>query len=203
MGRKFAITNEIKMWKGHVLHRISAVRDFADVKVGDLGGWIEDELNLGANGDCWIYGDAKVYGRAKVYGNAKVLGNAEVMDCANVHGNANVGGSARIGDSADILGDARIMGGTAIRGTAKIGGRMYVDGWNVFITDGDLSVLNKPENADCHFDDDGGCLCLNLPDGGVTDEDIEILKKGMTDMITLPCQDVSSCLQAEADKNGK
>ena len=28
------------------LHRIEALRDFGDVKKGDLGGWIEKEENL-------------------------------------------------------------------------------------------------------------------------------------------------------------
>lgn len=57
---------------GHVLNRIIALRDFGEVKKGDLGGFIEKESNLAHDWNCWIYNDAVVYGDAKVCGDAKV-----------------------------------------------------------------------------------------------------------------------------------
>ena len=76
MNRKYEFTGETKNWIGRKLHRIRAVRDFGDVKAGDLGGWIEKERNLSHDGDAWVYGNARVYGNAEVYGNARVYGNA-------------------------------------------------------------------------------------------------------------------------------
>lgn len=43
------------------LYRIEALRDFSNIKKGDLGGYVEKENNLSHNGCCWIYDNAKVY----------------------------------------------------------------------------------------------------------------------------------------------
>lgn len=65
---------------GKTLYRIQALRDFGDVKAGDLGGYIESEDNLSHCGNCWIYKEPDecepniVYGNAHVYDDAKVDG---------------------------------------------------------------------------------------------------------------------------------
>lgn len=46
MDKKYVLTDETKTFLGRILHRIQAVRDFGDVKAGDLGGWIEKEYEL-------------------------------------------------------------------------------------------------------------------------------------------------------------
>ena len=66
MNRKYEFTGETKNWIGRTFHRIRAVRDFGDVKAGDLGGWIETESNLSNDGNAWVYGDARVYGRKHI-----------------------------------------------------------------------------------------------------------------------------------------
>ena len=70
------------------LHRIQALKDFGNVKTGDVGGWIESESNLSHDGLCWVFDDAKVSDNAKVYGDAKVFDNAKVSGDAMVYGNA-------------------------------------------------------------------------------------------------------------------
>jgi hypothetical protein len=62
------------------LLRIKALIDIpsVNVKVGDLGGLIENEFNLSHVGLCWVYRDAEVSGNARVYGNAWVYGDAIV-----------------------------------------------------------------------------------------------------------------------------
>ena len=57
---------------GRTLYRIRALKDFANVKKGDIGGFVEKEKNLSHAGDCWIYRDAKVYNNARVSDDAKV-----------------------------------------------------------------------------------------------------------------------------------
>ena len=84
--KKYRLTNEtitITQQGGTdiTLHRIEALRDFANVKAGDKGGYVESEDNLSHRGDCWVYGDAKVFGSARVCGSAEVCGDKRVCDC--------------------------------------------------------------------------------------------------------------------------
>ena len=121
MNRKYEFTGETRTWTGRTLHRIRAVRDFGDVKAGDLGGWIEKESNLSHDGNAMVYGDAEVYGNArvsgnamvfddaKVYGNARVYGNAEVCNDARVYGNACVCYNAWVYGNADVYSAYAIM----------------------------------------------------------------------------------------------
>ena len=83
--KKYVLTNETINYDGRILHRIKAIKDFNDVKKGDLGGWIESEENLSQEGNCWIYNDAEVYGYAKVHGHAIVYGYAEVYGNAEIN----------------------------------------------------------------------------------------------------------------------
>ena len=46
-------------FEGRTLYRIRALRDFNDVKKGNIGGYIESESNLSQEGDCWVYDNAK------------------------------------------------------------------------------------------------------------------------------------------------
>lgn len=74
------------------LKQIQALRDFRDVKKGDIGGWIETENNLSQLGDAWVSGDAWVFDNARVYGDARVSDYAQVYDNAQVYGKAQVVG---------------------------------------------------------------------------------------------------------------
>lgn len=90
--------------RGRTLYRIESLSDFANVKKGDKGGYVEKEDNLSHNGNCWVYNkalvfdDAFVCGDAHVYGKARVLGNARVSGDAHVLGNAWVSGDCKITD---------------------------------------------------------------------------------------------------------
>lgn len=79
--KKYELTDETIEVYGTALHRIKALKDFGNVKKGELGGYVESEHNLSQEGNCWVCGNAKVYGNALVCGNAKVYSNAEV--CGN------------------------------------------------------------------------------------------------------------------------
>lgn len=70
--KKYELTSETKIVVNKTLHRIRALRSFADVKTGDLGGWIESEKNLSHDGNCWVYDNARVSDDARVFGNALV-----------------------------------------------------------------------------------------------------------------------------------
>ena len=71
--KKYELTDNTINIDGITLHRIKALKDFSNVKAGDLGGWIEKENNLSQMDNAWIGGDAKVYGSAKVCCDANDL----------------------------------------------------------------------------------------------------------------------------------
>ena len=74
MGKKYELTEETKEFYGRTLHRIKALKNFGDVEVGDLGGYIESESNLIQEGCAWVYGDAMVYRNSKrLSGSRSVL----------------------------------------------------------------------------------------------------------------------------------
>ena len=112
--KKYELSNIAIEFNGVTLHRIKALKDFSDVKAGDLGGWIEKEDNLSQMGNAWIGGDAKVYGNAKVYGRAKVFGKAKV------HDNAVVCDDAWVYDYAQVYGRARVFGKATVYGNAEV-----------------------------------------------------------------------------------
>lgn len=103
MEKKYELTDEILEVGGHVLHRIKALRDFGNVRKGDIGGWIECEDNLSHGGDCWVNGNAKVLGNAKVSDNAAVYTNAIVFGNARVCGNAIICNDAEVKNNSDYI----------------------------------------------------------------------------------------------------
>ena len=81
--KKYELTDETIEVYGTALHRIKALKDFGNVKKGELGGYVESERNLSQEGNCWVYDNARVYSNAKVFGNAEACGNAEVFGNAD------------------------------------------------------------------------------------------------------------------------
>ncbi len=78
MKKKYELTDEMSEVYLRKVYRIRALRDFRNVKKGDLGGFIAKEDNLSHEGDCWVWHDAKVCDNAKVYGNAQIFENAHI-----------------------------------------------------------------------------------------------------------------------------
>ena len=115
-------------------YRVKALRDFNDVKKGDIGGYVEGEKNLSQLGDCWIYDNAvvsdnaQVCNNARVYGNAYVFGNARVLYEAKVYGNAYVFGNARVLYEAKICDNAKVCGDAHVYDNAKVCGDAVVCG---------------------------------------------------------------------------
>jgi hypothetical protein len=63
MMKKYELLAEDCLIAGdRTVYRIRALRDFGDVRHGDLGGYIESEDNLCHAGDAWVYDAAQVYG---------------------------------------------------------------------------------------------------------------------------------------------
>ena len=109
MSKKYELLKDEHInYYGKTLYRIKALKDFRNIKAGELGGYIENEKNLSHEGNCWVYDNAKVYGNALVYDNAEILNNAKVF------GDAKVYGSAKIMCNSRVYGDAKIEEDTII-----------------------------------------------------------------------------------------
>ena len=85
MEQKYKILRNQALKYGYkTLYRIQAIKDFDDVKKGDIGGFVEKESNLSQEGFCWIYDNAKVYDDAEIRDDAKVFDNVLVFEEAFV-----------------------------------------------------------------------------------------------------------------------
>lgn len=114
LGKKYELTNEcVTIDDKYTLYRIRALRDFADVKKGDLGGFIENEKCLSHLGNCWVYDQAMVYNHSTVSDDAVVQNNAEVFASSTVQNNAVVKDNAKVFRCCDIKDDS-VIGGKAI-----------------------------------------------------------------------------------------
>lgn len=108
--KKFELVENLTLYhNGGLLYRIRALKNFGDVKKGDIGGWVESEKNLSQKGLCWIYDDAKVSAKARVSENARV------MDLAVVDSNARVYGTAGVCDLSHVTDYAAVRGNSIVR----------------------------------------------------------------------------------------
>jgi len=140
--QKYEIT-DISHKKYPFLRRIRALRDVgAEVKAGDLGGFVESESNLSATpGDnAWIYEDAIAAGDAYVDQNASLRGKAVAYDQAYISRNALLAGNSRAEDAAYIC------GGVLLDGARCSGSSMVLpspDTHNVPVLSGECAVYGK------------------------------------------------------------
>jgi len=108
-----------------VVRQIIALRDFADVTAGSMGGWVDDVTALSQNGDCWIYDpNSTVFAGAQIEGNARLTQACEVSHQAHISGNAWIDNSivrhhARISDNVTVQ-CAEIHGFCHLFGNARI-----------------------------------------------------------------------------------
>ena len=68
------------------LYRIKALKDFSDVKKGDIGGFIHSYHNLSHKENCWVYDNAIIEDCAKVSENATIRANAIIKGNISIHG---------------------------------------------------------------------------------------------------------------------
>ena len=144
--KKYELTTNTKICFGRKLYQIKALKDFGNVKAGDLGGYIEKEENLSQDGIAWVSDNACVYDNARICNNAHVYGNARIYNNAQVFGNACVYGDAEVFDDARICDTARIYDTAWIYGNAQIYGNACVcDNAEVF---DNACVLGKAQVYD-------------------------------------------------------
>lgn len=142
---KILYDNKIEIYDGIYLYRIQALKDFDDVKAGDIGGYVQSEKNLYQEGNCWIYDNAIAYNNSSVIDNAKIKDNvilsdnAVVMDDAVVKDAAYIFGNSHIMEKTQISGyphidDFSVIKNATISDYVEIAGNTVIDG-NVIIKD--------------------------------------------------------------------
>lgn len=152
---KYKIRKNLTFKQGNKkLYRIEALRDFSDIRKGDLGGYIESEANLSQYDVGWIYDNAKVSGNAQVSGNARVRDNAQVYDSALVYGNAQVRGhaqvsgyaqvsdSALVSDNALVYGNAQVCGDARVSSNAQVSSNALVNNSMIISSNKDLICIS-------------------------------------------------------------
>ena len=127
MEGKYALTENVMNYNGRKVYQIKALKDFGDVKAGELGGWIGNEKNLSQSGSCWVSENAIVCDDALVRDNAQVMGYARVFDSADISEEAKVSFNSKVSGCAEIFGNA-FVGGNIINDHVMIGGNAQVEG---------------------------------------------------------------------------
>ena len=121
MEKKYEILKNTKVrFFGREIYRIKALKDFGNVKKGDIGGYVESEKNLSQEGDCWIYD------------NVVACDNSIVRDNAVACDNSVVGGHAKVKDYATVSGNSIICGNSIVCDNAKIKDYAIVSGNSTF-----------------------------------------------------------------------
>lgn len=101
--------------KPYKLKQVRALIDIPryNVKVGDLGGFVEDEHILSHDGDCWIGNIARAYKGTSVRDNAFLTDGASIAMGTVLSGNCFVGFmsdvlESHIGGNVDIIGECSV-----------------------------------------------------------------------------------------------
>lgn len=109
MEKKYELTNITKEYGGKTLYRIRALKNFGDVKAGDLGGWVQSEDNLSQKGYCWIYDNAKCMDDARMYDNSRMY------DDSKMYWNSIMYDDSRMRDKSEMRGNSKMYGYTIMR----------------------------------------------------------------------------------------
>lgn len=125
------------------LYRIIAMRDFGNVKDGQVGGYVESESNLDGDDKSWIYNEAKVFD------TAVITNDSAIRDKAIVCGKSQIKNST-IGGYALVTGNDTVVDGCVIadRATVKNGLVIETDMFNAAAIS--LSASGHVRNSKLH-----------------------------------------------------
>lgn len=167
MEKKYELTEEtMEISGGKFLHRIKALKDFDNVKKGDLGGLIESEKNLSQEGTCWIYDHAVVYE------------NAEIRDSAVVKGVSLINGNAVAKDHALVV-DSMMHDNSVVKDNSTI--NLVKMSGNSCVME-NASVLNDSTHPQLVIMMENSCIGgdANIS-GGIFTGNVKILQSYITD----------------------
>lgn len=78
------------------MFRIRALKDFANVESGDIGGYAAGPDNLSQLGTCWLYGNSRMYDNSRMHGNSSMHDNSCMYGNSSMYGNSRMYGNAQL-----------------------------------------------------------------------------------------------------------
>ena len=110
------------------LYRIRALKNFSDVKKGDLGGWVSSENNLSQEGDCWIYDEAKCMDNARMYDNSCIYDYSEMYDSSRMHGDSKMYNYSEMHNSCRMYGYSKMYDSSEMHDSSTMYGNSIMYG---------------------------------------------------------------------------
>ena len=126
--RKYELTNISMEFGIKTLYRIRALKDFSDVKVGDLGGWVQSEDNLSQKGECWIYDEAKCMDNARMYDDSCMYGYSEMYDSSRMHGDSKMHNYSEMHDYSIMYSYSKMYDNAEMHDNSKMYGNSIMYG---------------------------------------------------------------------------
>ena len=126
--RKYELTNISMEFGERTLYRIRALKDFADVKTGDLGGWVSSENNLSQKGECWIYDEAKCMDNARMYDDSCMYGYSEMYDSSRMHGDSKMYNYSEMHNSSRMYGYSKMYDSSEMHDSSTMYGNSIMYG---------------------------------------------------------------------------
>ena len=131
------IEEESNIYGYDKVYRVKALKDFGDVKIGELGGIVTDRWNLSQEGDCWIGEYVKLVGSSTRVKDNAVIKGAITVEQSEISGNVKIHGRGLIDKSvitnnATIIVRKHLYIGTDVH----IGGSSIIEGNTCYLSDG-------------------------------------------------------------------
>ena len=119
--KKYELIKETETcYKRRIVYRIRALKDFSDIKAGDVGGWVCSENNLSQEGDCWIYDEARCLDDARVYDNAMMFDNAIMFGNSVMYDNAVMLNNSIMYDNSKMFNKAKMYDNAIMCNNARV-----------------------------------------------------------------------------------
>ena len=160
--KKYELVPEtVKEFYSKPMYRIRALKDFSDVKKGDLGGYVESEDNLSQTGNCWIYDDSIVGLGSRVINNAIVKDSSTVIGHSEISDNAIIEDSSHIDNSTIVSDQSRVIKSFITNGSAVI----YKSVVRNSIVEQSSTIIDSTVGPDVHIKN-GADIRFNVNDSG-------------------------------------
>ena len=121
--KKYELIKESKdYFLGREMFRIRALKDFGNVKAGDIGGWVCSYNNLSQEGNCWIYDNAECLDNARIFDNAMMFDDAIMFGNSVMYDNAVMLNNSIMYDNSKMFNKAKMFDNSIMCNNAEMCG---------------------------------------------------------------------------------
>ena len=126
--KKYELSDITMKFGIKTLYRIRALKNFSDIKKGDLGGWVSSENNLSQEGNCWIYNEAKCMDNARMYDNSCMYDYSEMYDSSRMHGDSKMYNYSEMHNSSRMYGYSKMYDSSEMHDSSTMYGNSIMYG---------------------------------------------------------------------------